>query len=276
MLRFQIQRSDFRLEVSIGTRIVARLPSLRYAPDLKFEIGNLKFSLRRFPRWSVYNKAFVLPRDGETKGALSPLVAMGIKFHCPNGHKLNVKSFLAGKKGVCPKCGTKVRIPAVSEPGLVDSDLEETDASHSAPAKSHPVKSNGSGAVAATVMAAKAPAAPAVSVAPSEHAAETAAPGDPIDEAPTAIWYVRPPTGGQYGPARGDIMRKWISEGRVSSDSLVWREGWTDWQNAGKLFPILNATGRHAAPAAAPVVSTTVPLSARSSQRAASRYETKK
>src|SRR5436305_5293151 len=100
---------------------------------------------------------------------------MGIKFHCPNGHKLNVKAFLAGKKGVCPKCGTKVRIPTVSEPGLVDSDLEETDASHSAPAKS-----NGSGAVAASVMAPKAPAAPAVSVAPAAHATDAIAPGDPI------------------------------------------------------------------------------------------------
>src|SRR5947207_12792417 len=51
---------------------------------------------------------------------------MGIKFHCPNGHKLNVKSFLAGKKGVCPKCGTRTRIPTASEPGL-DRDLEEPD-----------------------------------------------------------------------------------------------------------------------------------------------------
>ena len=197
---------------------------------------------------------------------------MGIKFHCPNGHKLNVKSFLAGKKGVCPKCGTKVRIPTVSEAGLVDSDLEETDASQSAPAKS-----NGSSAVAAPVMAAKAPAAPAVSVAPAEQATEVASPGDPIAEAPAAIWYVRPPTGGQYGPARGDIMRKWISEGRVSSDSLVWREGWTDWQNAGKLFPVLQAAGTAAAvlPATS-AVSTTVPISARSSIRTATRYQEKK
>ena len=196
---------------------------------------------------------------------------MGIKFHCPNGHKLNVKAFLAGKKGVCPKCGTKVRIPTESEPGLVDSDVEETEPTHEGAAKS-----NGSGAVAAPVMAA--PKAPAVSTAAApahaEHAAEATA-DDPIAEAPAAIWYVRPPTGGQYGPARGDIMRKWLSEGRVSSDSLVWREGWTDWQNAGKLFPMLNNTGRPAAPAT-PVVSTTVPLSPRSSQRTASRYETKK
>ncbi|HZN36444.1 MAG TPA: hypothetical protein VFB80_21595, partial [Pirellulaceae bacterium] len=50
---------------------------------------------------------------------------MGIKFHCPQGHKLNVKSFLAGKKGVCPKCGTRVRIPTASEPGLGDADDDE-------------------------------------------------------------------------------------------------------------------------------------------------------
>ena len=36
---------------------------------------------------------------------------MGIKFRCPNGHKLNVKSFLAGKRGVCPDCGQTFRIP---------------------------------------------------------------------------------------------------------------------------------------------------------------------
>ena len=43
---------------------------------------------------------------------------MGIKFRCPNGHKLNVKSFLAGKRGVCPDCGTTFRIP--EEPGGSD------------------------------------------------------------------------------------------------------------------------------------------------------------
>lgn len=199
---------------------------------------------------------------------------MGIKFHCPNGHKLNVKAFLAGKKGICPKCGTKMLIPTVSEPGLAgsdgDSEVEETDPSQAA------AKSNGSGAVAAAAAPiASAPSAPAVSAAPATAAAPAA--NDPIAEAPAAIWYVRPPTGGQYGPARGDIMRKWISEGRVSSDSLVWREGWTDWQNAGKLFPTLNESGSHVAnQTAVPVVSTTVPLSTRSSQRAATQYETKK
>lgn len=194
--------------------------------------------------------------DWGSIGIACSFAAMGIKFHCPKGHKLNVKAFLAGKKGICPKCGTKMLIPTVSEAGLVDSDVEETDPSQAA------------------AMAA-APSGPAVYAAPA--AATAVAGNDPIAEAPSAIWYVRPPTGGQYGPARGDVMRKWISEGRVSSDSLVWREGWTDWQNAGKLFPMLNESGTHAtSEAAVPAVSTTVPLSARASQRATARYEVKK
>ncbi len=41
---------------------------------------------------------------------------MGIRFSCPNGHKLNVKDSLAGKRGICPACGAKFVIPAASEP----------------------------------------------------------------------------------------------------------------------------------------------------------------
>ena len=33
--------------------------------------------------------------------------------------------------------------------------------------------------------------------------------------------------------------RTWLDEGRVSEDSLVWREGWPDWQAAGAVFPDL-------------------------------------
>ena len=40
---------------------------------------------------------------------------MGIRFNCPNGHKLNVKEFLAGKRGVCPQCGAKFIIPEQAE-----------------------------------------------------------------------------------------------------------------------------------------------------------------
>jgi hypothetical protein len=76
---------------------------------------------------------------------------------------------------------------------------------------------------------------------------------DPIAEAPQAVWYVRPPAGGQYGPAVGDVMRKWMAEGRVSGESLVWREGWPEWRKAAKVFPSLTpASSASVPPAAAP------------------------
>ena len=242
---------------------------------------------------------------------------MGIKFRCPNGHKLNVKSFLAGKKGVCPKCGTSMRIPSASTEGG-DSDIGEEAApvgaailpavakvagangsSHPAPAAPpapvQPAAGPGPaivrpaavslapvgipvGAPAGARPAAPMPAAVAVPM-PAMPAAMPAGPmplppavaaGDPIAEAPAATWYVRPPSGVQYGPARGDVMRKWIAEGRVSSDSLVWREGWADWKNAGQLFPhLVSAGGASPATSASALPSTTA-------TRSANRYVAKK
>ena len=47
-------------------------------------------------------------------------VSMGIRFYCPNGHRLHVKEFQAGKRGICPHCDARFRIPPASEiPGDV-------------------------------------------------------------------------------------------------------------------------------------------------------------
>jgi hypothetical protein len=62
---------------------------------------------------------------------------------------------------------------------------------------------------------------------------------DPLSEVPNAVWYVRPSGGGQYGPAGNEVMRAWVTEGRVGDDSMVWREGWRDWQPAASVFPQL-------------------------------------
>jgi hypothetical protein len=192
---------------------------------------------------------------------------MGIKFLCPNGHKLNVKSFLAGKKGVCPKCGISLRIPAATDTNLSDDPADEAESPaeagvaagmtaaatvspiaataaptvpYSSPAAVRPVATAASHPAAAPVAAMPVAGMPVagmpvagipVPAMPMGHATGPAvmppmpgqAAGDPIAEAPAATWYVRPPGGGQYGPARGEVMRKWIAEGRVSSDSLVWR-----------------------------------------------------
>jgi len=241
---------------------------------------------------------------------------MGIRFRCPHGHKLHVKDFLAGKRGICPKCGSKFRIPEESESDLVkdpkrpqpeekldtlpsvaesspapavklearpggpaekkqgefpevikpvtsetsasDPDPKERE-SQASPAvveeASQTDRSSGEstepkkpslieGETAASPRETSTPKQVPVAVEASESAASVDQPTDvdstahnPISEAPHAVWYVRPPSGGQFGPASGDIMRSWMSEGRITVDSLVWREGWPEWKQAGKTFP---------------------------------------
>ena len=45
-------------------------------------------------------------------------------------------------------------------------------------------------------------------------------------------------------------MRAWIAEGRVGPDSLVWQEGWRDWQQAAEVFPLLGSGGLESDPGA--------------------------
>jgi hypothetical protein len=85
------------------------------------------------------------------------------------------------------------------------------------------------------------PTAPQAAAAPPQSPPAAAKETDPLAEAPSAVWYVRPPSGGQFGPATRDTMQSWLAEGRVSADALVWREGWRDWRQATDVFPQLAA-----------------------------------
>lgn len=64
-------------------------------------------------------------------------------------------------------------------------------------------------------------------------------------------WYVRPASGGQFGPANGPTFSQWLSEGRVSGDSHIWRDGWPDWQIAQLALPAYFASPIAMQPAAA-------------------------
>lgn len=169
---------------------------------------------------------------------------MGIKFRCQGCDKnLHVKAFLAGKRGVCPHCGAKVRIPLADEPH------EEGDAEGEKRRRERKTEKKTTAAARSSSIA------PADAADSSRKESSPAAAGDetdPIAEAPEAVWYVRPPTGGQYGPADGEIMRRWLDEGRVSPDSLVWREGWSDWRTGDAAFGCLRPVLPHAEVPAVP------------------------
>ena len=64
---------------------------------------------------------------------------MGIRCYCPNGHRLNIKSFLAGKKGVCPHCDARFRIPLESEPKREEAPGASQAPATPAPAPTVPV-----------------------------------------------------------------------------------------------------------------------------------------
>jgi hypothetical protein len=104
------------------------------------------------------------------------------------------------------------------------------------PAASHGLSPAGFPAGAAGNLAGGPIASPRTGI-PAASAAVSAP--DPIAEAPAAIWYVRPASGGQFGPAGGEIMRQWLIQRRVGADSMLWREGWTDWKRAVTVFPSL-------------------------------------
>ncbi len=256
---------------------------------------------------------------------------MGIRFTCPQGHKLNVKSFLAGKKGFCPHCNARVDIPLEStrpsrreeqattqpmtaapasqsirteaepttpaadasapagaqattaagrqfediaahlDPPQVQSAASQSAASQ--PAASQPSATSPAAAVSATpavatptaatptaatpvaatpetatpVAAAPAAAQPVTSTPTESVASQSVAIASPTAEATTEtvaepVWYVRPRSGGQYGPTNRQMVDQWIEEGRVADDTYVWCEGWPTWQLASYVFPKLQVT----------------------------------
>ncbi len=144
---------------------------------------------------------------------------MGIRFYCPQGHKLNVKDFQAGRKGICPFCGVKLQIPLQST--RPSSRKHETD--DDAPDAARTIQEQEETA----------------NVAAAAPEPEQTAAIDPLVASGNAVWYVRPAGGGQFGPATAEIMRAWLAEGRLAADTYVWREGWRDWQLAGGVFPQL-------------------------------------
>lgn len=179
---------------------------------------------------------------------------MGIRFFCPHcDRRLHVKDYLAGKKGICPHCDEKIVIPRESTitkqdasgamdvedshlelPGEVDSKSllarrPESDSAAESQSDSPTVNSKES---SGGQMESAQP-----TVMPAEGMSDEL---DPISAGPHLIWYVRPPNGGQYGPAEGDVMRQWVEEGRVTADSLVWQEGWDEWRPAAEIFPQLS------------------------------------
>lgn len=126
---------------------------------------------------------------------------MGVRFECPQGHKLHVKAHLSGQRGICPECGVRFIVPAFSGGRVAEApaDASSSGVDFSASIESTAVFNAG-------------------------LAQSSAAGGDDTQ------WYVRFKTGEQYGPAGTEDFRQWVADGRVPVNSWVWRTGWADWK----------------------------------------------
>jgi predicted RNA-binding Zn-ribbon protein involved in translation (DUF1610 family) len=163
------------------------------------------------------------------------LLFMGIRFFCPNGHKLNVKEHLAGKAGFCPECGARLIIPLQStrksskeldEPKEPQENIPNVDTvpgSSAIPSQPKPSETNS--ATAATT--------PRTTPAPISTPNEIT---NPILQDQTVVWYVQVLGGERYGPVNGQTIHSWIQERRIEPSMLVWREGWTNWLEAKNVF----------------------------------------
>ncbi len=184
---------------------------------------------------------------------------MGIRFACHHcNFSLHVKDFQGGKRGRCPECKGQFRIPIQDAPYSVelievgskglDLSEEETASSES---ESVQVQTVGkSTAVKSAVPKNDSFQSPVPKTIPMGEM-----PGLPgaLRDSLGAKWFVRPPTGGQYGPATSQLLMDWIKERRVTPDSLLWKEGTSDWVSASQLLPELYPEAMNTNPPIVPI-----------------------
>jgi len=172
---------------------------------------------------------------------------MGIRFSCHLcNHPLHVKDYQASKRGKCPKCQGAFRVP----PKDADFSLaiDESASSIQPTNLGKPLSPSDSQIVAATAKpkAATEPK-PQVQARTKNPPASIPKPAPEANGHPSmppsllplidSRWYVRPPSGGQYGPATTQMLMDWIAEKRVTADALLWREGLDSWLSARELVP---------------------------------------
>lgn len=144
---------------------------------------------------------------------------MGIRCLCPNGHRLHVKSDLAGRRGVCPDCGVKFPIPLASTLGAKD---------RTAPAEMPQPFAKATHELDAEAEVAEQD----VAIESDELSLDALLAGGKH-----LTWKVKHPSGGEYGPADAETFRLWFREGRIPPDALLRRSDWDRWQRMGDCSP---------------------------------------
>ncbi len=188
---------------------------------------------------------------------------MGIRFFCPNGHSLNVRSELAGEIGFCPYCQVRMLIPTESMRQSGERFVEGVSKTAEARPKkgSESLGREGTPRACATVDGQRIdnvngsrmdlPVAASVDSPVGEIIRQVASAGvagrggtsreetndssEVVVNDANALWMVSV-RGQEYGPATIEIIQSWINQRRIAPKTLVWRQGWKSWKEAQDVF----------------------------------------
>lgn len=192
---------------------------------------------------------------------------MGIVCQCPNGHRVKVKDQFAGKRGLCPRCGTTFSIPAtggeLQEPGDTPA-APQFPLARFVPLDQEVIATLPRALAWGTVHAAAVPAASQNSPADEPLESESpdtakydevvtdvgedqfvpapddaaAAPLHPaIADRPDLSWRIAYPGGEASEPVDAIVMQQWLAAGQAEGSELVWRADWGGWLPVRGVFP---------------------------------------
>lgn len=161
---------------------------------------------------------------------------MGIVSFCPHGHRVKVKDVLAGKRGICPTCGARFRIPKTPPPvaataavaslpmaTVVSLDATEAERLPRATPLDHPAAAVREAVVEAVEFEED------IALAVEWHPV--------IAERPDLAWCHAVPGGDASAPLGAEAMQAWLDAGAAAAGALVWRADWPAWRPLREVFP---------------------------------------
>jgi len=164
---------------------------------------------------------------------------MGIRFRCPAcGKKIHVKDFLAGKRGICPRCDAGVDIPLASQlpPKLPSSRKKKSRP----PAPDQAGDAMGDEADDLVEVPAGVPLGRLLGASELPTI-------DPLVESPGRRWYAFAPDGHEVGPLSAADVRTMIDVGDIRAESSVRRDDWPERMIAAAVWPDWRGTDPFAA-----------------------------
>jgi hypothetical protein len=186
---------------------------------------------------------------------------MGIVAFCPRGHRVKVKDELGGRKGICPECQVRFRIPPAGtelpvarvvslDPVMAerlpraevlgsDDLLQAAGGSVQRDDGREAPESDGVGVDALPPDAFEPLAFETVDRDPAAGgaAARSAALHPAIAERPELAWCVAVPGGEPSPPYDGAALQRWLDAGSATGEEVVWRADWPQWVPIRTVFP---------------------------------------